>query len=312
MFFVSDLHGSEVCFRKFLNSVDAYHPDLLVYGGDILGKVLVPIFDDGGSYHWYPNGENLVRFPASELPRVQRAIADQGRYSVTVSPERWDELQGRPRELEELTLRLGRERVRSWLKLIDERLAPRKIPIVMNVGNDDTDDVLDLLRTEGPSNLIVPEGNVVRAGPFEIFGCGYANMTPWHCARDLEESDLRAVLDRTSSQIGDPARTIFDIHAPPIGTSLDLAPQLDPKLKPKTIGGQVLMDHVGSPSVRGLVEDREPVLGLFGHIHESKGIDSIGRTPIVNPGSAYFSGNLQGVVLDLRDGELASHLFVTG
>ena len=76
MFFVSDLHGSEVCFRKFLNSVDAYHPDLLVYGGDILGKVLVPIFDDGGSYHWYPNGENLVRFPASELPRVQRAIAD--------------------------------------------------------------------------------------------------------------------------------------------------------------------------------------------------------------------------------------------
>src|SRR5439155_298364 len=151
MLFVSDLHGSEVCFRKFLNSVDAYHPDLLVYGGDILGKVLVPIFDDGGSYHWYPNGENLVRFPASELPRVQRAIADQGRYSVTVSPERWDELQGRPRELEELTFRLGRERVRSWLKLIDERLAPRKIPIVMNVGKDD--------RRTGPHG---PRGLAVR------------------------------------------------------------------------------------------------------------------------------------------------------
>src|SRR5438046_233825 len=154
MFFVSDLHGSEVCFRKFLNSLNAYHPHLLAYG------------------------------------------------------------------------------------------------------------VLDRLRTAGQSNLIVPEGNVVRAGPFEIFGCGYANMTPWHCARDLEESDLRAVLDRTSSQIGDPRRTIFDIHAPPMDTALDLAPQLDPKLKPKTIGGQVLMDHVGSPSVRGLVEDRQPVLGL--------------------------------------------------
>src|SRR5437762_5718507 len=312
MFFVSDLHGSEVCFRKFLSSVSAYQPDRLVYGWAIPGKVLGPIFDDGGSYHWYPNGENLVRFLASELPRVQRAIADQGRYSVTVSPERWDELQGRPRELEELTLRLGRERVRSWLKLIDERLAPRKIPIVMNVGNDDTDDVLDLLRREGPSNLIVPEGNVVRAGPFEIFGCGYANMTPWHCARDLEEADLQKVLDRTVGLIGNPKHTILDIHAPPLGTSLDLAPQLDAHLKPKTVGGQILLEHVGSSSVRRVVEDVQPALGLFGHIHESRAMDAIGQTPIVNPGSAYFSGHLQGVLLDLRGGELASHLFVTG
>src|SRR2546430_12188109 len=98
MFFVSDLHGSEVCFRKFLNSVDAYHPDLLVYGGDILGKVLVPLFDDGGSYHWYPNGEELLRLPPSELPRVQRAIAGPSRYSVTGSPQRLERPPSRTRE----------------------------------------------------------------------------------------------------------------------------------------------------------------------------------------------------------------------
>src|SRR2546430_7170390 len=98
MFFVSDLHGSEVCFRKFLNSVDAYHPDLLVYGGGILGKVLVPLFHDGGSYHLYPNRENPLPLPAPELPPGQRAIPAQSPYSAPAPPQPWGELPGPPRE----------------------------------------------------------------------------------------------------------------------------------------------------------------------------------------------------------------------
>ena len=313
IFFVSDLHGSETCFRKFLNSVDAYHPDLLVYGGDILGKILVPLFDEGGDrYHWYPNGERRVRFLAANLPKVERQIADQGRYSITVTPERWAELQRDRNAAEQIALRLGRDRVRAWLRLIEERLTPNATPLVLNVGNDDTDDILDILRKESPSNVLIPEGDVVQAGPYEIFGCGYANMTPWRCARDLEEPELQKVLDRTSGRIGNPRKTLLDIHAPPHGTALDLAPQLDASLKPRTVGGQVLLEHVGSSSVRTLIENLQPAMGLHGHIHESKAIDAIGPTPIVNPGSAYFSGNLQGVLLDMREGDLASHLFVTG
>ncbi len=313
IFFVSDLHGSEVCFRKFLNAVGAYGPDLLVYGGDILGKILVPLFDDGDrSFHWYPKGKARVRVTAGQRPAVEREIADQGRYALTVTPERWEELRATPGALDEIIQRLGEDRVRAWIKLIEERLTPKGIPLVMNVGNDDTDAILDLLRKEGPSNLLIPEGDVVRAGPYEIYGCGYANMTPWRCARDLEEPDLQKVLDRTAGRIDNPRQTILDIHAPPLGTSIDLAPQLDEELKPKTIGGQMLMDHVGSSSVRGMIESMQPLLGLHGHIHEGKGIDAIGRTPLVNPGSAYFSGNLQGVILDMQDGALASHLFVTG
>ena len=108
IFFVSDLHGSEVCFRKFLNSVDAYHPDALVYGGDILGKLLVPLFDDGGgAYHWYPSGEKRVAFPAADRPKVERQIADQGRYSMSVTPDRWAELQRDRKGLEAMTLNSG-------------------------------------------------------------------------------------------------------------------------------------------------------------------------------------------------------------
>src|SRR5207302_7844030 len=109
IFFVSDLHGSEVCFRKFINSADAYHPDLLIYGGDILGKILVPIFEEGrGSYHWYPNGEKKIRFPADDLPEVERQVADQGRYTMTVTPDGWNELRNTPGKLEAMTLELGR------------------------------------------------------------------------------------------------------------------------------------------------------------------------------------------------------------
>jgi Icc-related predicted phosphoesterase len=246
------------------------------------------------------------------LAEVERTIADQGRYSAVVAPEEWRRLQASPERIEALFQERARERVRRWLGLVRERLAPTGLQVVMNVGNDDTDDILDLLRAEGPPNLLVPEGRVVAAGPYEIFGCGYANMTPWHGPRDLEEEELRRVLERTEGAIGDPRRTILDIHAPPVDTALDLAPELDADLKPKTAAGEMLLHHVGSPSVRSLVERVRPLLSLHGHIHESKAVDRVGETPVFNPGSAYYSGRLQGLLVDLDGERVLSHLFVSG
>lgn len=313
VYFVSDLHGSDVCFRKFLNSGPVYSPDLMVYGGDILGKTLVPIFPDGnGSHRWYPSGHGAQHLAPEELLAVERKIADAGQYFLHTSPEEWDRLQHAPAELEARFEQLALERLRGWLGLVRERLTPTKIPLVMNVGNDDTDEALRVLREERPENLVVPEGAVVPAGPYEIFGCGYANMTPWHCPRDLEEADLQQVLDRTSGQIGNPRRTILDIHAPPIDTSLDLAPQLDPSFKPIVSAGHILTHHVGSSSVRRLLESTPAVAGLHGHIHESRGEDVVAGVPVFNPGSAYFTGQLQGLLLDFEGDQVASHLFVLG
>ncbi len=311
--FVSDLHGSEVCFRKFLNSTAVYHPDALVYGGDIMGKMLVPIFpEEGDGYRWFPNDRTAAHIPKEELPAVQRSIADQGRYSAVLTPEEWRRLSGHPEEMNGLFMDLAHKRVRAWMKLVEERLTPKGIPLVMNVGNDDTDEVLDLLKKEGPRNLLIPEGQVVHVGPYEIYGCGYANMTPWHCPRDLEEPDLQKFLDKTSPQIDNPRQTILDIHAPPMGTSLDLAPELDEKFKPKTVRGEMILGHVGSTSVRALIESLHPLVGLHGHIHEAKGIDEVAGTPVYNPGSSYFSGSLQGLLIDLHGTDITGHLFVTG
>ncbi len=313
VYFVSDLHGSEVCFRKFLNSAPIYSPDVMIYGGDILGKTLVPIFpDDGGGYRWYPSGHNAEHFPKDGLSAVERRIADSGRYSLVTPPEEWARLQKAPDEMEGVFQRLALERLRHWMALVRERLAPKKIPVVMNVGNDDTNEALDLIRAEGPENFLVPEGRVIPVGGYEIFGCGYANMTPWHCPRDLEEADLQKELDRTRGQIGNPRRTLLDIHAPPFGTSLDMAPELDADFKPQVVAGNLLMHHVGSTSVRELIESVRPVAGLFGHIHESKADDEVAGVPVFNPGSAYFSGQLQGLLVELEEDRVASHLFVLG
>ncbi|MCI4347602.1 MAG: hypothetical protein L3J97_03155 [Thermoplasmata archaeon] len=313
VYFVSDLHGSEVAFRKFLNSAPVYAPDLLIYGGDILGKTLVPIFhDQNGGYRWYPSGHGARHLADAELPVTQKKVADSGRYSLVTTPGEWAHLQGSPDQMNATFARLAEERLRQWLGLIRERLTPKKVPVVMNVGNDDTDDVLDLLRSEGPENLLVPEGRVLSVGPYEIFGCGYANMTPWHCPRDLEEADLQKVLDRTRGEIGNPRRTILDIHAPPYGTALDIAPQLDADFKPKTVSGQLLTQHVGSTSVRELIESVHPIAGLHGHIHESKAVDTVDGVPVFNPGSVYFSGQLQGLLVDFEDDHVLSHLFVLG
>ena len=313
IYFVSDLHGSEVCFRKFLNSAPVYTPDLLIYGGDILGKTLVPIFhDENGGYRWYPSGHGAQRFSKEELPSIERKVADSGRYTLVTTPGEWARLQKAPEEMESLFGRLALERLRHWLHLVRERLAPAKIPVVMNVGNDDTDDALELIRNEGPDNMLIPEGRVIQAGPYEIFGCGYANMTPWHCPRDLDEKDLQQVLDRTRGQIGNPRRTLLDIHAPPYGTSLDMAAELDADFKPQVVAGHMVMHHVGSTSVRELVESVRPIAGLFGHIHESRAADTVAGVPVFNPGSAYFSGQLQGLLVDLEGDRVLSHLFVLG
>jgi Icc-related predicted phosphoesterase len=99
---------------------------------------------------------------------------------------------------------------------------------------------------------------------------------------------------------------------PPFNSGLDLAPALDDELRPR-IGPQgVEMAPVGSTAVREAILTYQPLLSLHGHIHESKGVARLGRTLCVNAGSEYSEGILRGALITLRDGEVASHLLVSG
>ncbi|MCL6544390.1 MAG: nickel-dependent hydrogenase large subunit, partial [Bryobacteraceae bacterium] len=46
IFFSTDIHGSDVCFRKFLSCAKHLQADALILGGDLTGKMVVPIVYD--------------------------------------------------------------------------------------------------------------------------------------------------------------------------------------------------------------------------------------------------------------------------
>ena len=123
---------------------------------------------------------------------------------------------------------------------------------------------------------------------------------------------LATKIDAVVSQIPDMSRAVFNFHAPPYGTGLDEAPALDENLRP-THGGAV-MKPVGSTAVREAILKYQPVLSVHGHIHESKGVTRIGRTLVLNPGSSYEEGVLQGalVTLDEKKRKVKNYVLVNG
>lgn len=76
--------------------------------------------------------------------------------------------------------------------------------------------------------------------------------------------------------------------------------------------GQMIMKSVGSVAVREAIEQYQPLIGLHGHIHESRGATRIGRTVCVNPGSEYGEGILRGVIVEIEGDRVRSHQFAAG
>jgi Icc-related predicted phosphoesterase len=77
-------------------------------------------------------------------------------------------------------------------------------------------------------------------------------------------------------------------------------------------GGQIEMIGAGRSAVREFIEKHQPLLGLHGHIHESKGVAKIGRTVCVNPGSEYTEGILKGFLVELDEKGIRDYLFTSG
>jgi len=72
------------------------------------------------------------------------------------------------------------------------------------------------------------------------------------------------------------------------------------------------MSNVGSTAVRKAIETHQPMLGLHGHIHDSKGMCRIAKTLCLNPGSEYVDGVLRGIIVDLDESKVRDYLFTSG
>jgi uncharacterized protein len=299
LFFAADIHGSEVCFRKWLNAAVRYQVDAVIFGGDLAGKILQPIVRSrNGHYSTDMYGSAIEVQGASELEQLTSRIRNAGRYEVVVSAEEKAALDASPELVHETFLRTARATAERWLHMADERLRAAGVPGFMMLGNDDFREMQEVFnQAEWVTN---PEDRLCELpGGYEMVSLGYSNPTPWNSPRELAEPDLDERIRKMTVRLREPDWSVFNFHVPPQGTHLDRAALLDENFRPKTEGGQILIGNVGSTSVRELLQEYQPVLSLHGHIHESPGVVKVKRTTSINPGSDYVDGILRGAIVTL-------------
>ena len=303
IFFATDLHGSNVCFKKFVNAGRFYGATVLILGGDVTGKMMVPIArqEDGSYLSWFAG--KRVRLEAdAEVASFEAKISDMGFYPKVMSEEEFQELRDDPEGQEALFHELIRNRLEEWIEYARPRLAKQQLKCYAAPGNDDAFFVDELLAESGAIELL--EGRVVEVGGLEMLTTGWSNETPWKTERETSETKLRAMIVEMIDRLEHPENAIFNIHVPPHATALDQCAKLDEDLRPVSSGGNPVMTSAGSTAVRELIETHQPLLGLHGHIHEGRGIARVARTVCVNPGSNYSEGILNGSLIRLGKGEV--------
>jgi Icc-related predicted phosphoesterase len=137
------------------------------------------------------------------------------------------------------------------------------LPTLAVPGNCDPKSILEILDNHGV-NL---HARVNSIDGVTFVGLGGSNLTPFNTPFELTEAEIKEELDDLVNGLDQ--NFILVTHAPPYGTLVD-----------RTHDGI----HAGSKSIREFIEEREPIVAVCGHIHESRNTDKLGHTTIVNPG----------------------------
>ena len=280
--------------QRFLNAAKFYGADVLICGGDMTGKAIVPIVAENGHYTVTLGGERQA-VTADQVAEVEGNIRRKGYYPLQMTVERLQELDHDPAKRAECFQEVMLEGVDRWMKLAADKLRGTGIRCFVCPGNDDEMEVDDVIRRAELVEL--GEGRLVEIEGFAMISTGWSNPTPWKTHREESEEELAKRIDAMASQVPDQSHAIFNLHCPPFKSGLDEAPAIDADLR-LLHGGRALRP-VGSTAVREAIERHQPLLSLHGHIHESKGALKIGKTLSINPGSAYEEGMLMGALIQL-------------
>ena len=162
----------------------------------------------------------------------------------------------------DITNRGSRARAEALLKEVERFNAK----ILAQIGNMDTRAVEDFLEQRGFNVHARATDLGFNIG---LVGVGYSMPTPFGTPSEVSNTQIKAWLDQAIEQARDYEHLILMAHNPPFGTQTD-----------RVRSGQ----SVGSRAVREFIEKHQPDVCITGHIHESKGVDCIGKTQIINPG----------------------------
>ena len=311
LYYASDVHGSDQCWRKFLGAGRFYGVQALIMGGDLTGKAIVPIERAAdGTFSATFLGETRRGKSQLELDQLADAVRYNGMYPWIADAGEIARHQGDAEARTRLFERVMLDELCRWIALADERMAPLGIEVHVMAGNDDPWSCDAVLASA--KHVQFSDDRVTMVAGHEMISCSYANPTPWNSPRELDEDALYARIKGLADQLERPQSAIFNLHVPPHASGLDTAFEIDDQLRIVVRDGKPHEMPVGSTAVRQILEEYQPLLALHGHIHESRGAAQIGRTLALNSGSEYASGRIHGVTVTLAGDRVRSHQFTIG
>lgn len=310
IYFATDVHGSEICWKKFINASKFYETDVLILGGDMTGKAIIPIISQGKENFKVTLAEQETILTGQDaVDKMVQTIQNRGYYPYVTNPDEVAEISSTPGKSDRLFLDQVMSTVQRWMEYADLKLAGTGIRCFVCPGNDDIFEIDQVIESAKFVENI--EGRVIQLDEqHELISSGWSNPTPWKTHREESEEALKVRLEAIISQAKDPTNSVFNFHAPPYGSGLDDAPELTSDMRPAFAGRSLI--PVGSHAVMDLVDKYEPLLGLFGHIHEGKGTRKFKKTLCINPGSMYEQGMLHGAVVELKTKKVGNYVLTTG
>ena len=310
IFFATDVHGSDICWKKFIAGAKFYGAQVLVLGGDMTGKAIVPLVRDGRGHYRVELMDQVTTLRSEdEAAAMEKTISGKGYYPVRLDQDQLAAFQQHPERVDDLFTQCVLERIGAWMEYADARLAGTGVQCYVCPGNDDVFAVDDVLRAS--RSVCLAEGRVVNLDDHLcMISTGWANRTPWKTHRELDEDDLGRKIEAMATEVSAMDGCIFNLHCPAYGCGLDEAPELDEQMRPKYAGH--VLKQCGSTAVRAAIERHQPPLALFGHIHEGRGKSRIGRTLCINPGSSYEQGTLLGALIDFDGRKIVDHTLTSG
>jgi len=286
-------------------------------GGDITGKLLIPIIkEQNGHYRATLQGRIERIETQAELESLYGRLDVLGFYYKIMGEDEFNELHSNEQDVNALFNELARQKLVKWVELAEERLAGTGKKCFVTGGNDDDPEVLSVINREDTKSFFACEGEMVYIDDdHSMISVGFSTPTPWRTPREITDEELGLIIEDMAAKVPDMKKAIFNFHDPPVDSSLDTCPKLDwTKDPPEQIveGGQVVLFGAGSVSVRNAIERHQPMLGLHGHIHESQAVAKLGRTTCINPGSEYGEGILRGCLVNIVDGEVQAFQMTSG
>ena len=310
LYFATDVHGSEICWKKFLAASKFYDADTLILGGDMTGKAIIPIIAQGNDTYKVTLLEQVTFLNTKEeVAKMVQTIQNRGYYPYITDPDEVQALSSTPGMTDKLFLDQVIQTMQRWMEYADAKLGGTGIRCYVCPGNDDIFEIDAVIAASKSVRSL--EGQVIELDEHhEMANSGWSNPTPWETHREEPDEALLTRLEKVISMVKNPSQAVFNFHAPPYGSGLDEAPELTKDLRPAYAGRSMI--PVGSHAVMKVIDKYQPMLGLHGHIHEGKGTRKYKKTLCINPGSMYEQGMLNGAIIELKPQKVGNYLLTTG